>query len=137
MMSLLPGNATGVDAQQPYRLWLFLPVNPPPPDTDIRSTARQLARLAVIAAILSCSLNCVFNQLTARGAESLNRFGGLVGWGSLLIVFAGIALGIAGLIGGLKNRSMDTAAIALIGLVLNAGIVFVIVWYFVFVRPAV
>jgi hypothetical protein len=88
----------------------------------------------VLAAILSCSLNCVFNQLTARGAESLQPFGGLVSGGSLAVVLAGIGLGVAALLGGWRNKSLDTAAIAIIGLVLNLGIVFVIIWYFAVVR---
>jgi hypothetical protein len=52
-------------------------------------------------------------------------------------VLVGVGLGLAGLVGGLKKRSPDTAMIGVIGLVLNLGIVFVVVWYFTMVRPAV
>jgi predicted MFS family arabinose efflux permease len=110
-------------------------VTAPTPDSDPRSLSRQLARVAVIAALVSCSLNCVFNQLTARGAESLRGYGDLVSGGSLVAVLVGIGLGTAGLVGGLRNRSLDTAVIAVIGLVLNLGIVFVVVWYFALHRP--
>jgi drug/metabolite transporter (DMT)-like permease len=106
----------------------------PSADSDARSTARRLARLSVLAALASCSLNCVFNQLTLRGAETLRPFGNLVSGGSLSVVVAGIVLGISALVGGARNRSPDTAAIALIGLTLNLGIVFVICWYFAVAR---
>jgi hypothetical protein len=107
----------------------------PPPDTDARSPGRQLARLAVVAALVSCSLNCIVNQLAFRGIPALRGYGGLTSGISLAIVVLGIGLGIAGLIGGLRRRSTDTAVIAAIGLVLNLGIVFVVVWYFTLVRP--
>jgi hypothetical protein len=103
-------------------------------DRGARSWSRQLARWSVLAAFLSCTLNCVFNQLTARAAQSLGRFEGLVGWTSLLVVIAGMVLGAAGLASGWRRRSVDTMTIAGIGLVLNSGIVFVVVWYFAVIR---
>jgi hypothetical protein len=106
-----------------------------PPDTDVRSWSRHLARWSVLAAFFSCSLNCVFNQLTARAAAVLGRFDAFVGWGSLLLVLAGMALGASALVGGWRSRSADTMVIALIGLILNGGIVFVVVWYFAAIRP--
>jgi hypothetical protein len=103
-------------------------------DHDARSWSRQFARSSVLAAFLSCTLNCGFNQLAARAAQSLGRFEGLVGWMSLLVVLVGIVLGTAGLVGGWRRRSVDTMTIAGIGLVLNSGIVFVVVWYFAVIR---
>ena len=55
----------------------------------------------------------------------------------MAVVIAGVALGIGGLVAGLRKRSPDTAIIASIGLAANLIIIFVVVWYFVVVRPAV
>jgi hypothetical protein len=52
----------------------------------------------------------------------------------LLVVIAGMVLGAAGLASGWRRRSVDTMTIAGIGLVLNSGIVFVVVWYFAVIR---
>ncbi len=104
-------------------------------DHDLRSWGRVLARLSVIAALLSCSLNCVFSQVASRAGPALGRFGWLVDWSSLLVVLAGATLGVMGLISGWRRKSPDTQAIGVIGLVLNLGILFVVVWYFAVVRP--
>ena len=103
---------------------------------DAHSRARQLARLSIAAAFLSCTLNCVFNQVASRVGSQLGAYGWLVDWTSLAIVLAGGALGAIGLVGGWRGKSRDTATIAVIGLVLNLGILFVVVWYFAVVRPA-
>ena len=111
-------------------------MNSQAPDADARSTPRHLARLSIVAAFLSCTLNCVFNQLASRAAAWLGSLGWLVDWSSLTIVLAGVVLGAIGLAGGLRRKSADTATIATIGLVLNLGILFVVIWYFAVVRPA-
>ena len=108
----------------------------PAADPDSRSLPRQLARLSSLAALVSCSLNCVFSRLAAGEGGRWWSFGWLVDWSSLLIVLAGVACGLIGLVGGLRRKSPDTAVIAAIGLVLNLGIVFVVVWYFAVLRPA-
>jgi hypothetical protein len=102
---------------------------------DSRSWPRWLARLSILAAFLSCTLNCVFSQVASRAGPWLGRFGWLVDWSSLLVVLAGATLGVVGLVGGRPRRSPETQAIAGIGLVLNLGILFVVVWYFTMVRP--
>lgn len=107
----------------------------PGDDADFRSRERRVARLSVLAAFLSCSLNCVFSQLAAR-ASQVASLGGLVDWTSLALVLLGVALGAAGLAGGWRQKSRETAAIAAIGLVLNLGILLVVAWYFAVVRPA-
>lgn len=111
-------------------------MNPQVPDADARSTARQLARLSIAAAFLSCTLNCVFSQLASRTPSWLGPYGSLVDWSSLAVVVAGVVLGAIGLSGGLRRKSADTVTIAAIGLFLNLGIIFVVVWYFTVVRPA-
>ncbi len=102
--------------------------------SDARTWSRQLARGSILAAFLSCTLNCVFNQLASRAAATLGRFDGLIDWTSLLMVLAGMALGVAGMLGGWRRKSPDTMVIAGIGLVLNGGIVFMVIWYFTIVR---
>lgn len=109
----------------------------PANDADSRSAARWLGRLSILCVFVSCTLNCVFSQLAATSVEGKTWAGGLVDWSSLAIVSVGIGLGVAGVVGGFKRRSLDTALIAAIGLVLNLGIVFVVVWYFAMVRPTV
>ena len=104
-------------------------------DHDSGSWGRRLARLSILAAFLSCTFNCVFSQVASRAGPSLGRFGWLVDWSSLLVVLAGATLGVAGILGGRRRQSRDTQVIAGIGLALNLGIVFVVVWYFTIVRP--
>ncbi|MCI0360868.1 MAG: hypothetical protein L0211_20515 [Planctomycetaceae bacterium] len=103
---------------------------------DFPTAARRAARLSIAAAFVSCTLTCVFSQLASRWRDALANYGWLVDWSSLAIVLAGVVLGAIGLAAGFFKRSFDTAAIAAIGLVLNLGIIFVIVWYFAFIRPA-
>lgn len=104
-------------------------------DPDGGSWGRRLARLSILAAFLSCTFNCVFSQVASRAGPSLGRLNWLVDWSSLLVVLAGATLGVAAIIGGRQRRSLDTQVIAGIGLALNLGIVFVVVWYFTIVRP--
>jgi hypothetical protein len=113
------------------------PAKPTPErDANSRSAARWLGRLSILCLFVSCTLNCVFSQLVAKSVAGKALAGAVVDWSSLAIVGVGIGLGLAGLVGGLKRRSVDTAVIGAIGLVLNLGIVFVVVWYFSMVRPA-
>ena len=104
-------------------------------DHDAGSWGRQLARLSVLAAFLSCTINCVFSQVASRAGDWLGRFGWLADWSSLLVVFAGATLAVVGIVRGRRSGSLDTQAIAAIGLALNLGILFVVVWYFTVVRP--
>jgi hypothetical protein len=112
-------------------------MNAIPPEFDAQSRPRQLARLSIAAAFLSCTMNCVFSQLASRTGSQLGAHGWLVDWTSLAVVLTGLVLGGIGLAGGWRRGSRDTVAIAAIGLVLNLGIVFLIVWYFAVVRPTI
>ena len=111
-------------------------MNATAPDPDSKSSGRQLARLSIAAAFLSCTVNCVFSQLASRAGSQLIAVGWLVDWASLAVVVTGVVLGVIASVGGWRRRSSDTAAIAAIGLVLNLGILFVVAWYFAVVRPA-
>ncbi len=105
-------------------------------DPDSKSSGRQLARLSIAAAFLSCTVNCLFSQLALRAGSQLVGFGWLVDWASLALVLAGVVLGAVALVSAWRRKSSDTAAIAAIGLILNLGILFVIAWYFAIIRPA-
>ena len=104
-------------------------------DRDQSSIGRRLSRASVLAAFASCALNCVFSQLAARLAW-VAAYSGPVDWLSLGVVLAGAACGISGLVLGLRRKSPDTAIIASIGLLLNLGILFIVIWYFAIIRPA-
>ena len=110
------------------------PESPQPPTEP----GRWPARLSILAAYICFTLTCTFQQLTAKQKPDevwlLNQ---MVGWVSLLFVAGGIGLGVYGLVQGIKRRS-QTAGIAAIGLVLNLGIVFVMLWFlWMFRRAAV
>ena len=107
--------------------------NSPQPPTE---PGRWAARLSILAAYVCFTLTCTFQQLTAKQKPAdvwlLNQ---IVSWSSLLFVVAGIVLGVYGLIVGLRRHS-QTAGIAVIGLVLNLGIVFVMLWVMWILRQA-
>ena len=98
---------------------------------------RWPARLSIIAAYICFTLTCTFQQLTAKHkpGDDVWLLNQIVGWTSLLFVFAGIGLGIYGLVMGIRQRS-QTAGIAVIGLVLNLGIIFVMLWFMWMLRQA-
>ena len=106
-------------------------------DMDSRSWPRHVARASILAAFLSCTLNCVFSQVASRAGPSLGSLGWLFDWSSLIVVLAGVTCGAWGLVGGWRRRSPDTQMIAVLGLALNLGSLFTIVWYFAVVRPRV
>ena len=71
----------------------------------------------------------MLNQFILRGEPESGRAWNLaVGSISTLIVVAGVVLGVVGLGTGLRRKTFDTSAIALVGLLLNLGILFVIFW---------
>jgi hypothetical protein len=77
---------------------------------------RHLARLAMIAAVL-----CFLSQVAYA-----------VGIGLLL---SGVALAATSLFGAIRTSNYDTGVIAVIGLVINGGVLLFLVWYVCFVRP--
>ena len=92
--------------------------------------------MSILAAYICFTLTCTFHQLTAKQkADEVWLLNQIVGWISLLIVAGGIGLGIYGLVQGIKRRN-QTAGIATIGLVLNLGIVFVMLWFLWMFRKA-
>jgi len=91
---------------------------------------RWAARCSILAAFVCFTLMCTFQQLTAK-----KELVGFVAWAyygistvASLFVLGGVALGFYGFVLGLRRRSLDTSGIAVIGLVLNLGLVFLVVW---------
>ena len=90
---------------------------------------RQAARLSAASAFVCFTLNCVVNQLMLKnpqpGREWVWTVTDVV---SMAIVGLGLVAGLAGLYGGIRKKSGDTIGIALIGLFLHGGILFVALW---------
>ena len=90
---------------------------------------RLAARFSVISFFACITLSCVTNNLLLRKPEQPQVVVRLVTDSvAILILLAGLACGIGGLAGGIRKKSGDTIGIAIIGLVLQTGTVFVILW---------
>ena len=91
--------------------------------------SRLAARLSAASAFVCFTLNCVVNQLMLKnpqpGREWVWTLTDVV---SLGIIALGIIAGLAALYGGVRKKSSDTIGIALIGLLLHGGILFVAFW---------
>ena len=74
-------------------------------------------------------LNCVVNLLMLKdpkpGREWVGRTVNIV---SSVMIGMGIVSGLVGLYGGIRKKSVDTIGIAVIGLVLHGGTLFVALW---------
>lgn len=138
--SLSPISYQGVQAMSPKAS----STQPTPPSSkellafeqqESRSWSRMLARLSIVAAMLCLSMNCVFNQLTAKSdPASMLGWNRIVGTCSIAVVVLGVLMGLFAMVRGIQRRSTDTATIAAIGLVLNLGIIFVTIWALSIVR---
>ncbi len=90
---------------------------------------RHAARLSVISFFACATLSCVTNNLLFRNSQQpqvMLRM--VVDSIAALVLLGGFICGIAGLIGGVRKKSADTIGIAIIGLVLQSGTVFVVLW---------
>lgn len=92
--------------------------------------SRQAARLSAASAFVCFTLNCVVNQLLLKnpqpGREWISAVTDVVSMG---VITVGIVAGIAGLYGGIRNKSSDTIGIALIGMFLHGGMLFLAFWF--------
>lgn len=90
----------------------------------------------MIAAVLCFLSQVAYAQLTAKDKKaewsSLDRVVAAVGIGLLL---SGVVLAATSLFGAVRTRNYDTGVIAVIGLVVNGGVLLFLVWYVCFVRP--
>ena len=91
--------------------------------------SRQAARLSAASAFGCFMLNCVVNQLMLKDPRPGREWVWLtVNIVSSLMIGLGIISGLVGLYGGIRQKSADTIGIAVIGLVLHGGILFVALW---------
>jgi hypothetical protein len=91
--------------------------------------SRLSARLSAASAFVCFTLNCVVNQLMLKNPQPGREWvWTLTDVASLGIIGLGIIAGLAGLCGGIRKKSSDTIGIALIGLFLHGGILFVAFW---------
>lgn len=91
--------------------------------------SRQAARLSAASAFVCFMLNCIVNQLMLKDPKPGREWVWLsVNIVSSLMIGLGIISGLAGLYGGIRKKSVDTIGIAVIGLVLHGGILFVALW---------
>jgi hypothetical protein len=91
--------------------------------------SRQAARLSAASAFVCFALNCVVNQLMLKDPQPGREWVWLaVNLVSSLMIGLGIISGLTGLYGGIRKKSGDTIGIAIIGLVLHSGILFVALW---------
>jgi hypothetical protein len=91
--------------------------------------SRLAARLSAASAFVCFTLNCVVNQLMLKNPQPGREWVWTVTDGvSMGIIGLGIVAGLLGLYGGIRKKSSDTIGIALIGLFLHGGILFVAFW---------
>lgn len=97
---------------------------------------RRLARLAMVAAVVCFLLQVSYAQLVAKEKSSAwsatDRVVAAAGIGLLL---SGAVLASLSLIGAVRAKNYDTGVMATIGLVINGGVLALIVWYLLVVRP--
>jgi hypothetical protein len=97
---------------------------------------RHLARLAMVAAVVCFLLQVSYAQLVAKEKSAawsvMDRVVAAAGIGLLL---SGAALASVSLIGAIRAKNYDTGVMAVIGLAINGGVLVLIVWYVLVVRP--
>lgn len=107
------------------------------PISDARTKARYFARASILAPFAALAIMWIARQLERRQAEavasSINAIGSTL---SLLLILAGVAFGIAGIVGGLRRGSRDTVLIAALGLFLSGGFLLLTAWAVVFTAGA-
>lgn len=97
---------------------------------------RHLARLSMIAAVLCFLSQVAYAQLSAKEKNlawnATDRTVAAVGIGLLL---SGVVLAGVSLVGAIRNGNYDTGVIAIIGLVINGGVLAFLAWYMFVIRP--
>lgn len=82
-----------------------------------------------MAAFVCFALNCVFMQVTDDLAPEDTRVANLaVGWASVTALVSGVGAGIAAIVGGWRERTRDTVAIAALGVLLSGGTLLLMGW---------
>lgn len=90
----------------------------------------------MMAAVLCFLSQVAYAQLTAKEKRAewsaVDRVVASVGIGLLI---SGVALAAISLFGAIRTNNYDTGVIAVIGLVINGGVLLFLVWYVCVVRP--
>ena len=98
---------------------------------------RHLARLSIIAAVACCLIQVAYAQLIAKEKSpewsSADRVVSAVGIAMLL---SGTTLGLTALTAAIRRSNYDTGVIAVIGLFINGGLLALIAWWVLIVRPS-
>lgn len=96
-----------------------------------------MARGAMVAPFAALAIMWIARQLerkqTDAVASAINFMGSTL---SVVLIVAGIVLGVAAVIGGLRRGSRDTIIIALLGLAISSGFFLLTVWAYIFARGA-
>jgi pantothenate kinase type III len=97
---------------------------------------RHLARLSMIAAVLCFLSQVAYAQLSAKEKKpewsGTDRAVAAVGIGLLL---SGVVLAGVSLVGAIRSGNYDTGVIAVIGFVINGGVLAFLAWYVIVIRP--
>jgi len=109
------------------------PASDAAPKTDL---PRHLARLAMVAAVVCFLLQVCYGQLIAksdaRAWSAADRVVAALGIGLLL---SGAVLASVSLVGAIRTKNYDTGVMAVIGLAVNGGVLALIAWYVLVIRP--
>jgi hypothetical protein len=97
---------------------------------------RYLARLSMVAAVVCFLSQVAYAQLTAKEKTpawtTTDRVVSTAGVGLLL---SGVVLGVVALGAAIRQGNYDTGVIAVIGIVTNGGVLALIAWWVLVVRP--
>lgn len=96
-----------------------------------------MARGAMVAPFAALAVMWIARQLERKQTDSvasaINFMGSTL---SVVLIVAGIVLGVAAIIGGLRRGSRDTIIIGLLGLAISSGFFLLTVWAYIFARGA-
>lgn len=92
--------------------------------------ARWVARLSLVAAFVCFAANCVSNRILwthgVTGGAALAS--SIISFVTATLVLVGVVLGAVGIVLGRRVRSPETTVLAVMGLLLNLGIVAIAAW---------
>ena len=97
---------------------------------------RRCARLAMVAAVLCFLLQLAYAQLTAKDkAQRWTATDRVVAAVGVSLLLGGVLLSGLAFAGAVRTRNYDTGVIALIGLLINGGVLAFLAWYVLVIRP--
>ncbi|WP_425613948.1 hypothetical protein NA78x_003795 [Anatilimnocola sp. NA78] len=98
---------------------------------------RHVARLSIIAAVACCLSQIAYAQLSAKEkSPEWSTADRVVSAAGIALLLSGVVLGIVALTAAIRRSNYDTGVIAVIGLFLNGGLLSLIAWWVLVVRPS-